>query len=98
MLDCRNKKVYYVRCPDLPFHFVVVDACAPAFASSPPPIPMLMECPGCPPGNSVQINTPWECGYVSQTEAARGYTYREPQERADEPHVRKSAGVPASLE
>lgn len=73
--DCR---VYYARCPEVPFHFILADPESPCWEITPPQSPILIECRGCGEHHQVRVTEPWKLGWVSPSERDQLLALREP--------------------
>jgi hypothetical protein len=74
----RDYRMYYVRCPEVPYHFILADPQSPRWEKTPPFSPIVHPCRGCGPNHPVQITELWKVGYVSSEERNQLLALSEP--------------------
>jgi hypothetical protein len=77
--ETRDHRVYYVRCPEEPYHFILKDPADPMWEKTPPKSPCKTICYLCGERYIVKVIRPWRIGYVSSQELYQLWTLKGPE-------------------
>ncbi len=76
--ETRDRRVYYVPCPEGSDHFILRDPADTMWEKTPPKSPCSACCDVCGEKHVVNVIQQWEIGYVSSEERDQGWALAEP--------------------